>query len=306
MSAGISDPVLPSTAALPSPSTAPAPSSHSSPPSTSTSLLAGAIAGILVDVVLFPLDTIKTRMQSHSGFYASGGFRDIYAGVASAAIGSAPSAACFFVTYEWVKHSLLQRGGERRYEAAVHCTAAACAEAIACLVRVPTDNIKQKRQAGLYSTTGATFSAIVASPAGWRGFYTGYVSTIMREIPFSLIQFPLYERMKVVYAESTSQPPSPLVCAVMGSVSGSVAAAVTTPMDVVKTRMMLGGEGGIWTTMKAVYEEGGVRRLFSGIGPRVLWIGLGGAVFLGGYEAAKSLIDKEKRARADRAHPHIQ
>ena len=52
---------------------------------------AGGIAGTIVDVVLFPLDTIKTRLQSRNGFWAAGGFRSIYAGIAPAAAGSAPS-----------------------------------------------------------------------------------------------------------------------------------------------------------------------------------------------------------------------
>lgn len=51
----------------------------------------GGIAGAAVDVILFPLDTLKTRLQSAKGFAKSGGFRAIYAGVASAASGSAPS-----------------------------------------------------------------------------------------------------------------------------------------------------------------------------------------------------------------------
>lgn len=44
-----------------------------------------------VDLTLFPLDTIKTRLQSQQGFYKAGGFRGIYAGVPSAAVGSFPS-----------------------------------------------------------------------------------------------------------------------------------------------------------------------------------------------------------------------
>ena len=293
-------PSLPSEAASP---TAPA-------PSTSTYLLAGAVAGVCVDVVLFPLDTIKTRMQSAVGFRGSGGFQNIYAGIGSAAIGSAPSAALFFATYEHTKAALLphiQHGADRsRYEPLVHCGAAAVAEMVACLVRVPTDNIKQKRQAGLFATTQATVTHIV-SGRGLGGFYVGYLSTIMREVPFSLIQFPLYEAMKRYYHthHSLSTEPQPAAYAVMGSLSGSVAAALTTPMDVVKTRMMLrrGGEGagalGVVGTMREVYAEGGVARLFSGVGPRVLWIGLGGAVFLGGYETAKALLSKwDQPARA--------
>uniref|UniRef100_A0A2K5QB60 Mitochondrial S-adenosylmethionine carrier protein n=1 Tax=Cebus imitator TaxID=2715852 RepID=A0A2K5QB60_CEBIM len=64
---------------------------------------AGGVAGVSVDLILFPLDTIKTRLQSPQGFHKAGGFHGIYAGVPSAAIGSFPNAAAFFITYEYVK-----------------------------------------------------------------------------------------------------------------------------------------------------------------------------------------------------------
>ncbi|OMJ30211.1 S-adenosylmethionine mitochondrial carrier protein [Smittium culicis] len=54
-------------------------------------LIAGGIAGTSVDTALFPLDTIKTRLQSEKGFRATGGFRGVYSGLSSAVIGSAPS-----------------------------------------------------------------------------------------------------------------------------------------------------------------------------------------------------------------------
>lgn len=54
-------------------------------------LQAGGCAGMCVDLTLFPLDTIKTRLQSQQGFYKAGGFRGIYAGVPSAAVGSFPN-----------------------------------------------------------------------------------------------------------------------------------------------------------------------------------------------------------------------
>lgn len=52
---------------------------------------AGAAAGTSVDVALFPLDTIKTRLQSQQGFRAAGGFRGIYSGLLSVTLGSAPT-----------------------------------------------------------------------------------------------------------------------------------------------------------------------------------------------------------------------
>jgi len=54
----------------------------------------GGIAGTAVDVILFPLDTIKTRMQSAEGFFKAGGFKRIYSGLGSAAAGSAPGGMC--------------------------------------------------------------------------------------------------------------------------------------------------------------------------------------------------------------------
>ena len=52
---------------------------------------AGSVGGICTDIVLFPLDTIKTRAQSQLGFQKSGGYSGLFRGVGSAALGSAPS-----------------------------------------------------------------------------------------------------------------------------------------------------------------------------------------------------------------------
>ena len=38
-------------------------------------MIAGGLAGFVVDVSLFPIDTVKTRLQSKAGFWASGGFK---------------------------------------------------------------------------------------------------------------------------------------------------------------------------------------------------------------------------------------
>ena len=58
--------------------------------SFATALVAGGLAGTSVDVMLFPIDTLKTRMQSPQGFLKAGGFRGIYNGLGAAAVGSAP------------------------------------------------------------------------------------------------------------------------------------------------------------------------------------------------------------------------
>lgn len=61
---------------------------------------------------------------------------------------------------------------------------------------MPTENVKQKMQAGLHSSAKETIAAILKS-SGAKGFYTGYLTTVVREVPFSFIQFPIYEWLKV-------------------------------------------------------------------------------------------------------------
>jgi solute carrier family 25 S-adenosylmethionine transporter 26 len=156
-------------------------------------LISGGIAGTSVDVALFPLDTIKTRLQSSAGFLKSGGFSGVYRGLSAAAAGSAPGAALFFSTYETSKQ-LLQGSLP---DPVVHMTAASCGEVAACLVRVPTEVVKQRMQAGLGGSAIRTIKTIIASEGGVSGLYRGFGITIMREIPFAFIQFPIYEYAKV-------------------------------------------------------------------------------------------------------------
>lgn len=50
----------------------------------------------MVDIVLFPLDTIKTRIQSERGLFRNGGLRGIYNGLGPAALGSVPTGLHIF------------------------------------------------------------------------------------------------------------------------------------------------------------------------------------------------------------------
>ncbi|KAF9580831.1 hypothetical protein BGW38_002367 [Lunasporangiospora selenospora] len=261
-------------------------------------LLAGGLAGTAVDTALFPLDTLKTRLQSKAGFAASGGFRGVYSGLTSAVIGSAPGASMFFVTYEGLKKTLTTVMPDPQHQPIVHMMSASGGEIAACFVRVPTEVIKQRMQTKQFNTTSSAVKAVIQNE-GILGFYRGYFSTVVREIPFTCIQFPLYEYMKKSYAAKTFRSQvDPWEAAICGSIAGGIAAGLTTPLDVVKTRLMLSQRSaagvnspnyysGIIPTFKRILAEEGPRALFSGIGPRVMWISIGGSIFLGVYEKAK-------------------
>lgn len=272
------------------------------------SLVAGGLAGTSVDVALFPIDTIKTRLQSPQGFLGAGGFRGIYRGIGAAAVGSAPGAALFFGTYEWMKPVVANwqdSNGGNVNPALTHMTAASLGEAAACLVRVPTEVLKSKMQTNATGTNtlSSTFKSVIAEKDGrafasgvFGGLYRGYGITLMREVPFCMIQFPLYERAKVEWSRYQGRETSPMQSATCGSVAGGFAAGVTTPLDVIKTRLMLGSDkkgvpyrGGLDVLRRVTSEEGSAV-LLSGVQPRVMWISIGGFVFFGAYETYRSLL----------------
>lgn len=248
-------------------------------------LCGGAVAGLTVDLGLYPLDTLKTRLQSAKGFAAAGGFRHIYRGMSSVAVGSAPSSALFFCTYITANKLF------HKETPLTNASAASISEVIACIVRVPTELVKQRAQ----SKQGRQIRNIcrlILRNEGLRGFYRGYLSTVCREIPFSLIEFPVWEASRRAAARYLKRECSPLESAACGSVAGIIAGAITTPLDVAKTRIMLNEsikESGIWSTLLHIFHRGGFMELYSGILPRTAWLGLGGFIFFGAYECTLKL-----------------
>ncbi|NWH81745.1 SAMC protein, partial [Piaya cayana] len=257
-------------------------------------LKAGGVAGVCVDLILFPLDTIKTRLQSPQGFRKAGGFRGIYAGVPSTAIGSFPNAAAFFITYENVK-SMLHHGSASYLTPATHMVAASLGEVVACLVRVPSEVVKQRAQVSPSSSTLRILSHTLYHE-GIQGLYRGYKSTVLREIPFSLVQFPLWESLKDLWSWKQGHVVDSWQSAVCGAFAGGFAAAVTTPLDVAKTRIMLAkagsstASGNVLAALGGIWRTQGLSGLFAGVVPRMAAISLGGFIFLGTYEKTRQLL----------------
>uniref|UniRef100_A0A4X2KG85 Mitochondrial S-adenosylmethionine carrier protein n=1 Tax=Vombatus ursinus TaxID=29139 RepID=A0A4X2KG85_VOMUR len=248
-------------------------------PGFGVALLAGGIAGVSVDLILFPLDTIKTRLQSPQGFNKAGGFRGIYAGVPSAAIGSFPNAAAFFITYEYTKF-LLRTDSSSYLVPVTHMLAACAGEVVACLIRVPSEVVKQRAQVSAASGTFHIFSNILYQE-GIQGLYRGYKSTVLREA--------LWSRKQGHVVDSWQS-------AACGAFAGGFAAVVTTPLDVAKTRIMLAkagsatASGNVLSALLEVWKTQGISGLFAGVFPRMAAISLGGFIFLGAYDQTRSLL----------------
>ncbi|KAH9077040.1 S-adenosylmethionine transporter [Lactarius deliciosus] len=269
-------------------------------PTFSQSLIAGGLAGTSVDLLFYPIDSIKTRLQSDRGFYKAGGFRGVYNGVASVVVGSAPGAAVFFCTYDTLKRVLPT---PPHLAPVNHMISASIGEVAACLIRVPTEVIKTRSQASSYgamANSSLATAKLVWKADGLKGFYRGFGTTVMREIPFTSLQFPMYEFFKHRLSHLLYHKPSslrPYEASLCGSAAGGIAAALTTPLDVLKTRVMLDLRDPSHPAylpplrrLRQIYVTEGIGSLFAGVVPRTMWISAGGAVFLGMYEWTIDLL----------------
>lgn len=230
----------------------------------------------------------------------------MYKGVGSTIVASAPGASLFFLTYEETKARLNAANQTVQVNAAgCHMIAASLGEIAACSVRVPAEVIKQRVQTSQHRTSYEALVAIFKNTRGEgviHGLYRGWGITIMREIPFTAIQFPLYEvlrKQRALYMGQGIEGITPQDGAIAGAIAGGTAAALTTPLDVIKTRIMLHHQSeSVTTSVSRIIREEGMSAFWRGIGPRTMWISTGGAVFLGVYELARQLISQEMNASA--------
>ncbi|VDM30266.1 unnamed protein product [Hydatigera taeniaeformis] len=277
---------------------------------------AGGTAGLLVDVALYPIDTLKTRLQSSSGsIFTSCGRLRLFAGLPTVLLGSGPSSAVFFYAYE-VSKDLSMHNNLPMWVASMIGTTIAeivCASDVcstSMVLWVPCENVKQSAQSRPFDSLRSIFKSYVQHE-GWKGLYRGYVSTVVRDLPCALIQFPIWEALKSFFAWRNQCPeercqfrdafssPSPsnltnFQFALCGFLSGAVAGSVTTPLDVAKTRIMLASRnsplasGRISTALKIVYREAGITGWFAGLMPRMGLLSVGGGIYLGLYDITKS------------------
>ncbi|KAF5000321.1 hypothetical protein FGRMN_1865 [Fusarium graminum] len=301
--------------------------------------IAGAIAAFTVDVLVYPLDTIKTRIQSQDYIKTYSGssnkeiwaLRGLYQGIGSVVLATLPAAGLFFSTYESAKRGI--SNATPLPQPLVHSAASGMAEMASCLVLAPAEVIKQNAQMLQNDSRGAAKSGSSTSLQAFRQLagdgvsrrlFTGYTALVARNLPFTALQFPIFEHVRSTYWNSRG-PGSPepglietgLVTGLSAGSAGSVAAFITTPSDVVKTRMMLSAadqsgssaqgqsevaakmEGkrpkkGAWKVSKEVYQERGMRGFFRGAALRSGWTMIGSGLYLGSYEMAKVWLRRGK------------
>lgn len=137
---------------------------------------------------------------------------------------------------------------------------------------------------------------------GLTAFYVSYPTTLTMTVPFTAAQFMAYE--SISRAMNPTNKYDPLTHSVAGGLAGGFAAAITTPLDVIKTLLQTRGSAndaeirnakGLFEAASIINRRDGMAGFFRGLRPRVITTVPSTAICWSAYELAKfSLSTKQE------------
>lgn len=293
-------------------------------------VVAGGLGGVVGDTLMHSLDTVKTRQQgfSHNLKYRhmipaygtilkeEGFFRGLYGGYSPAVLGSFPSTAAFFGTYEYTKRALIGDWGMN--DTMAYFIAGVLGDLALSVFYVPSEVLKTRLQLqGRYNniyTRGSGYNyrnlrdaiSTITRSEGPQTFVFGYKETLIRDLPFSALQFAFYEKFRAwaIGYQRTEDLPVTLEL-LTGAAAGGLAGTLTTPMDVIKTRIQTQTAQPMHTTpvtsiwdrsstvraLRSIYRTEGVLGAFSGVGPRCIWTAVQSSIMLLLYQVSLKQLE---------------
>lgn len=277
-------------------------------------MAAGSVAGLVEHTAMFPVDTLKTRIQTHSlpchpppgllhafrSLIRVDGFLGLYRGISAMGLGAGPAHAAYFSVYEISKRLLLTE--DHPNNPAAHATAGVLATIASDAVFTPMDTVKQRLQMGSSPYKGvADCVRRVLKEEGFRAFYASYRTTVLMNAPFTAVHFATYEAAKrglMEISPENSDDERLLLHATAGAAAGALAAALTTPLDVVKTQLQCQGVCGcekfssssITEVVQAIIKRDGYTGLLRGWKPRMVFHAPAAAICWSTYEASKNFF----------------
>jgi len=264
------------------------------------------------------------------------GISSLWSGLSPTLVLAVPTTAIYFTMYEQLKVCI---DSQRRALSSqprilteetpkwVSLTSGGLARLAAVTLVSPLELVRTKMQSQKmpWSDVHKCLTELVRVQ-GIKGLWNGYTATLLRDVPFSALYWPLYEQSKAIMNLYTSNRDSFLVNFGSGAVAGSFASTVTLPFDVIKTiKQIEMGEKDIMavkpgttrsyhpvpvnkvssslsgrsrsnlTIAKELIRDQGVRGLFAGIIPRLLKVAPACAIMISSYEFCKGFFKQQNQ-----------
>ncbi|XP_064127115.1 probable mitochondrial glutathione transporter SLC25A39 isoform X1 [Loxodonta africana] len=237
------------------------------------------------------------------------GTKTLWSGLPATLVMTVPATAIYFTTYDQLKTFLC--GQALTSDLYAPMVAGALARLGTVTVVSPLELVRTKLQARhvSYRELGTCVQAAVAQ-GGWRSLWLGWGPTALRDVPFSALYWFNYEMVKSWLSGPRPKDQTSVgISFVAGGISGTVAAVLTLPFDVVKTQrqVALGAVEAVrvrspradstWLLLRRIRAESGTRGLFAGFLPRIIKAAPSCAIMISTYEFGKSFFQKLNRER---------
>jgi len=179
--------------------------------------VAGAIAGVVAQTTIFPLECVKTRLAIASPGTFKGiidclrvttqreGFRSLYRGLGPALVGVVPYAGIDLAVYETLKSLYLAHSNTSGSPGVLPLflcglTSSTCGQIVAYPLSLVRTRLQAQGMAGhpiIYSNSIDAFKKIVKTE-GFSGLYKGILPNFLKVAPAVSISYVVYEKMKTI------------------------------------------------------------------------------------------------------------
>ncbi|KAI9838554.1 MAG: hypothetical protein M1819_004863 [Sarea resinae] len=278
----------------------------------------GSIAGAFGAFMVYPIDLVKTRMQNQRAqrvgemLYKNSldcarkvvrneGFRGLYSGVLPQLIGVAPEKAIKLTVNDLVRERFTEKATGKiwlPFEILAGGSAGACQVIFTNPLEIVKIRLQVQGEVSKHLEGVPRRSAMwIVKNLGLVGLYKGATACLLRDVPFSAIYFPTYSHLKRDYFNETpTHSLSVLQLLTAGAIAGMPAAYLTTPCDVLKTRLQVEARKGetkyhdLRHCATTVFREEGIRAFFKGGPARIMRSSPQFGFTLAAYEVLQKML----------------
>uniref|UniRef100_A0A8D0F1J6 Mitochondrial glutathione transporter SLC25A39 n=1 Tax=Strix occidentalis caurina TaxID=311401 RepID=A0A8D0F1J6_STROC len=217
-----------------------------------------------------------------------------------------PATVIYFTAYDQLRDYLHARTGSQGHH--IPLLAGALARLGAVTVISPLELIRTKMQSRQlsYRELGVCIQSAVAQD-GWLSLWRGWGPTVLRDVPFSALYWFNYELVKEwLCGQARLDEATFMISFASGAISGTVAAVLTLPFDVVKTQRQIElGDSEVrtlplspdWGLLVPWCHRGTNGVLLAGFLPRVIKVAPACAIMISTYEFGKTFFQKLNQER---------
>ena len=252
-----------------------------------TRITSASIGSIITSAFVTPMDTVKVRQQLKNvtsitvvkEIIRNEGFTSLWKGLAPTLVMSIPANVVYYVSYDYLRDY---------FQTYIPLTSSSLLAGIigrstVVMIGAPFELLRTRLQAEHTLPSKETIRILLkeSRESNFRMLFRGAVPTLYRDIPFSGIYWGLFESLnpdKSVVANNFW----------FGCLSGTIAATLTIPFDVAKTRRQVAHDSvSMIPLMRQMVKQEGPLVLFSGLLPRILKVAPACGIMIATYEFGK-------------------